>query len=265
MATTCKFKLFVDNVSDASVKLNEVARNQIEVPEGTIVKWIVSREGYQSDMGEVKLDSNVAITVHLARNGARVKNTYTKLYKEDGRYVAENTDLTTTGRCLPSSEGMEGKVLSVVEGGFVNWVEQSGSGGSIAELERKVAENTSAIAEVKLSVSDLDGKLDSSLAEKADKSEMTAISENLDLKADQTTVNTLGSNLSRIESDLNADKNNLANNYWNSDTTASQIESSAETVVYCPWLHFLLHLYMLQQSANAADDSILSLLLSEHL
>ena len=134
MATTCKFKLFVDNVSDASVKLNEVARNQIEVPEGTIVKWIVSREGYQSDMGEVKLDSNVAITVHLARNGARVKNTYTKLYKEDGRYVAENTDLTTTGRCLPSSEGMEGKVLSVVEGGFVNWVEQSGSGGSTAEL-----------------------------------------------------------------------------------------------------------------------------------
>ena len=230
MATTCKFKLFVDNVSDASVKLNEVARNQIEVPEGTIVKWIVSREGYQSDMGEIKLDSSVAITVHLARNGARVKNTYTKLYKEDGRYVAENTDLTTTGRCLPSSEGMEGKVLSVVEGGFVNWVEQSGSGGSIAELERKVAENTSAIAEVKLSVSDLDGKLDSSLAEKADKSEMTAISENLDLKADQTTVNTLGSNLSRIESDLNADKNNLANNYWNSDTTASQIESSAETV-----------------------------------
>ena len=230
MATTCKFKLFVDNVSDASVKLNEVARNQIEVPEGTIVKWIVSREGYQSDMGEVKLDSNVAITVHLARNGARVKNTYTKLYKEDGRYVAENTDLTTTGRCLPSSEGMEGKVLSVVEGGFVNWVEQSGSGGSTAELERKVSENTSAIAEVKLSVSDLDGKLDSSLAEKADKSEMTAISEKLDLKADQTTVNTLGSNLSTIESDLNADKNNLANNYWNSDTTASQIESSAETV-----------------------------------
>lgn len=230
MATTCKFKLFVDNVSDASVKLNEVARNQIEVPEGTVVKWIVSREGYQSDMGEIKLDSSVAITVHLARNGARVKNTYTKLYKEDGRYVAENTDLTTTGKCLPSSEGMEGKVLSVVEGGFVNWVEQSGSGGSIAELERKVAENTSAIAEVKLSVSDLDGKLDSSLAEKADKSEMTAISENLDLKADQTTVNTLGSNLSRIESDLNADKNNLANNYWNSDTTASQIESSAETV-----------------------------------
>lgn len=230
MATTCKFKLFVDNVSDASVKLNEVARNQIEVPEGTIVKWIVSREGYQSDMGEIKLDSSVAITVHLARNGARVKNTYTKLYKEDGRYVAENTDLTTTGRCLPSSEGMEGKVLSVVEGGFVNWVEQSGSGGSIAELERKVSENTSAIAEVKLSVSDLDGKLDSSLAEKADKSEMTTISEKLDLKADQTTVNTLGSNLSRIESDLNADKNNLANNYWNSDTTASQIESSAETV-----------------------------------
>ena len=230
MATTCKFKLFVDNVSDAIVKLNEVDRNQIEVPEGTVVKWIVSREGYQSDMGEVKLDSNVAITVHLARNGARVKNTYTKLYKEDGRYVAENTDLTTTGRCLPSSEGMEGKVLSVVEGGFVNWVEQSGSGGSIAELERKVTENTSAISEVKLSVSDLDGKLDSSLAEKADKSEMTAISEKLDLKADQTTVNTLGSNLSRIESDLNADKNNLANNYWNSDTTASQIESSAETV-----------------------------------
>lgn len=230
MATTCKFKLFVDNVSDAIVKLNEVDRNQIEVPEGTVVKWIVSREGYQSDMGEVKLDSNVAITVHLARNGARVKNTYTKLYKEDGRYVAENTDLTTTGRCLPSSEGMEGKVLSVVEGGFVNWVEQSGSGGSTAELERKVSENTSAIAEVKLSVSNLDGKLDSSLAEKADKSEMTAISENLDLKADQTTVNTLGSNLSRIESDLNADKNNLANNYWNSDTTASQIESSAETV-----------------------------------
>ena len=230
MATTCKFKLFVDNVSDASVKLNEVARNQIEVPEGTIVKWIVSREGYQSDMGEIKLDSSVAITVHLARNGARVKNTYTKLYKEDGRYVAENTDLTTTGKCLPSSEGMEGKVLSVVEGGFVNWVEQSGSGGSTAELERKVAENTSAIAEVKLSVSDLDGKLDSSLAEKADKSEMTTISEKLDLKADQTTVNTLGSNLSKIESDLNADKKNLADNYWNSDTTTSQIESSAETV-----------------------------------
>lgn len=230
MATTCKFKLFVDNVSDASVKLNEVARNQIEVPEGTIVKWIVSREGYQSDIGEIKLDSSVAITVHLARNGARVKNTYTKLYKEDGRYVAENTDLTTTGKCLPSSEGMEGKVLSVVEGGFVNWVEQSGSGGSTAELERKVAENTSAIAEVKLSVSDLDGKLDSSLAEKADKSEMTTISEKLDLKADQTTVNTLGSNLSKIESDLNADKKNLADNYWNSDTTTSQIESSAETV-----------------------------------
>lgn len=230
MATTCKFKLFVDNVSDASVKLNEVARNQIEVPEGTIVKWIVSREGYQSDIGEIKLDSSVAITVHLARNGARVKNTYTKLYKEDGRYVAENTDLTTTGKCLPSSEGMEGKVLSVVEGGFVNWVEQSGSGGSTAELERKVAENTSAIAEVKLSVSDLDGKLDSSLAEKADKSEMTTISEKLDLKADQTTVNTLGSNLSKIESNLNADKKNLADNYWNSDTTTSQIESSAETV-----------------------------------
>lgn len=230
MATTCKFKLFVDNVSDASVKLNEVARNQIEVPEGTIVKWVVSREGYQSDMGEIKLDSSVAITVHLARNGARVKNTYTKLYKEDGRYVAENTDLTTTGRCLPSSEGMEGKVLSVVEGGFVNWVEQSGSGGSTAELERKVAENTSAIAEVKLSVSDLDGKIDTSLAEKADKSEVTTLSENLDLKADQTTVNTLGSNLSKIESDLNADKKNLADNYWNSDTTASQIESSAETV-----------------------------------
>lgn len=230
MATTCKFKLFVDNVSDASIKLNEVARNQIEVPEGTIVKWIVSREGYQSDMGEIKLDSSVAITVHLARNGARVKNTYTKLYKEDGRYVAENTDLTTTGKCLPSSEGMEGKVLSVVEGGFVNWVEQSGSGGSTAELERKVAENTSAIAEVKLSVSDLEGKLDSSLAEKADKSEMAALSEKLDLKADQTTVNTLGSNLSKIESDLNADKKNLADNYWNSDTTASQIESSAETV-----------------------------------
>ena len=102
MATTCKFKLFVDNVSDAIVKLNEVDRNQIEVPEGTVVKWIVSREGYQSDMGEVKLDSNVAITVHLARNGARVKNTYTKLYKEDGRYVAENTDLTTGTKVITS-------------------------------------------------------------------------------------------------------------------------------------------------------------------
>lgn len=231
MAKTCKFKLFVDNVSDASIKLNEVARNQIEVPAGTTVKWIASKEGFQSDMGEIKLDSSVAITVHLARNGAKVKNTYTKLFKdEDGKYVAENSELTPAGKCLPASEGQEGKVLSVMEGGFVDWVEQSGEGGSTAALERKVQANTTAIAEVKSSVSDLDAKVDSSLAEKAGKEELVALSEKVDLKAEKSVVEGLSSKLSTVEQDLIADKKNLADNYWNSDSTAAQIESSAETV-----------------------------------
>lgn len=231
MAKTCKFKLFVDNVSDASIKLNEIARNQIEVPAGTTVKWIASKDGFQSDMGEIKLDSSVAITVHLARNDAKVKNTYTKLYKdEDGKYVTENSELTPAGKCLPASEGQEGKVLSVMEGGFVDWVEQSGEGGSTAALERKVQANTTAIAEVKSSVSDLDAKVDSSLAEKAEKNDVVALSEKVDLKAEKSVVEGLSSKLSTVEQDLIVDKKNLADNYWDSNSTAAQIESSAETV-----------------------------------
>lgn len=231
MAKTCKFKLFVDNVSDASIKLNEIARNQIEVPAGTTVKWIASKDGFQSDMGEIKLDSSVAITVHLARNDAKIKNTYTKLYKdEDGKYVTENSELTPAGKCLPASEGQEGKVLSVMEGGFVDWVEQSGEGGSTAALERKVQANTTAIAEVKSSVSDLDAKVDSSLAEKAEKNDVVALSEKVDLKAEKSVVEGLSSKLSTVEQDLIVDKKNLADNYWDSNSTAAQIESSAETV-----------------------------------
>lgn len=223
MAKTCKFKLFVDNVSDASIKLNNVERNSIEAEEGTLVKWIVSKEGYQSDMGEITLGSSCTITVRLAKANARVKNTYTKIYKdEDGKYVTEQSELTTTGHCLPSSEGQEGKILSVTEGGFVDWVESSA--GDLSELTRKVNANTTAITELGVDVDSLEGQLEGAVAQietKAAASDLEALSGVVETKAS-------ASDLSDLAEDVADDKKNLADNYWNSTETSNQIESAVE-------------------------------------
>lgn len=223
MTKTCKFKIFVDNVSDASIKLNNVERNSIEAEEGTLVKWVVSKEGYQSDMGEITLGSSCNVTVRLAKANARVKNTYTKIYKdEDGKYVTEQSELTTTGNCLPSSEGQEGKILSVTEGGFVNWVESSA--GDLSELIRKVNVNTTAITELDGDIDSLEGQLEGVVAQvetKAAASELEALSGVVETKAS-------ASDLSDLAEVVAADKKNLADNYWNSTETSNQIESAVE-------------------------------------
>ena len=223
MTKTCKFKIFVDNVSDASIKLNNVERNSIEAEEGTLVKWVVSKEGYQSDMGEITLGSSCNVTVRLAKANARVKNTYTKIYKdEDGRYVTEQSALTTTGNCLPSSEGQEGKILSVTEGGFVNWIESSA--GDLSELIRKVNVNTTAITELDGDIDSLEVQLEGVVAQietKAAASDLEALSGVVETKAS-------ASDLSDLAEGVAADKKNLADNYWNSTETSNQIESAVE-------------------------------------
>ena len=223
MAKTCKFKIFVDNVSDASIKLNDVERNVIEAPENTLVKWIVSKEGYQSDMGEVTLGSSVAITVHLARNGAKVKNTYTKIYKdEDGKYVSEQSELSPIGKCLPPSEGKEGNVLSVSKGGFLNWTDPSGEGSDLSELKRAVQEHEVKIEELEESSDSLAERLttaEGALALKADEEDVSILAREMSLKADQT-------DLEHLSGELEADKKNLADNYWNTSETSGQIEAA---------------------------------------
>lgn len=223
MTKTCKFKIFVDNVSDASIKLNNVERNSIEAEEGTLVKWVVSKEGYQSDMGEITLGSSCNVTVRLAKANARVKNTYTKIYKdEDGKYVTEQSELTTTGKCLPSSEGQEGKILSVTEGGFVNWVESSA--GDLSELIRKVNVNTTAITELDGDIDSLEVQLEGVVAQvetKAAASDLEALSGVVETKAS-------ASDLSDLAEGVAADKKNLSDNYWNSTETSNQIESAVE-------------------------------------
>lgn len=223
MTKTCKFKIFVDNVSDASIKLNNVERNSIEAEEGTLVKWVVSKEGFQSDMGEITLGSSCNVTVCLAKANARVKNTYTKIYKdEDGKYVTEQSALTTTGNCLPSSEGQEGKILSVTEGGFVDWV--ASSAGDLSELIRKVNVNTTAITELDGDIDSLEGQLEGVVAQietKAAASELEALSGVVETKASASDL----SDLAEVVAD---DKKNLADNYWNSTETSNKIESAVE-------------------------------------
>lgn len=167
MSNLCKFKIFVDNVSDAIIKLNDEVVDTVEVPSGTVVKWVVSKSGYNTDLGEIKLSSSYNVTLHLSNKGSRSINTYTKIYMdESGKYVSEQIPQVPAVKGLPSTEGQDGKVLAVTEGGYINWVDTS---GPVSDLSEKVKKNTNDIASLNSSVDSLNVETSNLQDIKADK------------------------------------------------------------------------------------------------
>ena len=219
-----KFKVYVSNVPDAVVKLNGKETTVIDAKEGETVKWVVTKDGYLSDMGEVKLSSSISVTIRLARYDAKVKSTYTKIYKEDGHYVSEQIELSNPGACLPSAEGQVGKVLSVTEGNFVSWVDPSGT--EPADLPERVERNTLAIQDLKEADEELDGKISDLQSDLHTKADATDVQELAETKADKSEMN-----LKATKAELESFVETINNDYWTAQEVSTHIESSSEATL----------------------------------
>lgn len=150
----CKLKVYV-NPEDSKVLLNGIEQKEIEVEQGTTVAWNISHAGYLNDIGEIKLDGSFSLSVSLTLKGKRnSKNTYKKIYKEEGQYVAEEIELSSNK--IPAvTPDKKGKVLTVIEGNYIDWRDGSSSEQDVDELKQKI-ENLSASVEQKADKSSLD-------------------------------------------------------------------------------------------------------------
>lgn len=92
---TKNFTINVRNVPNAKVLIEREERSFIEVEQGTICHWKVSASGYKDQIGEVKVVSDINLTLTLQKVPPKPtpSNSYMKVRPKKGNYVVDYKEL----------------------------------------------------------------------------------------------------------------------------------------------------------------------------
>lgn len=92
---TKNFTINVRNVPNAKVLIERKERSFIEVEQGTVCHWKVSAPGYKDQIGEVKVVSDINLTLTLQKVPPKPtpSNSYMKVRPKKGNYVVDYKEL----------------------------------------------------------------------------------------------------------------------------------------------------------------------------
>ena len=92
---TKNFTISVRNVPNAKIFIECKERSFIEVEQGTICHWKVSAPGYKDQIGEIKIVSDINLTLTLQKVPPKPtpSNSYMKVRPKKGAYVVDYKEL----------------------------------------------------------------------------------------------------------------------------------------------------------------------------
>lgn len=92
---TKNFTINVRNVPNAKVLIERQERTSIEVEQGTVCHWKVSAPGYKDQIGEIKVVSDINLTLTLQKVPPKPtpSNSYMKVRPKKGNYVVDYKEL----------------------------------------------------------------------------------------------------------------------------------------------------------------------------
>lgn len=105
-----------NNIKDAKIFIERVERSFIEVEKGTVCHWKVMAPGYKDQIGEVKVVSDINLTVTLNKIPPKPTphNSYMKIVPKRGNYVVQYKELFKD--TIPPTEEHEDEYLYTSHG-----------------------------------------------------------------------------------------------------------------------------------------------------